>query len=229
MRNLTGRASVKAGAVVRRWYVALFVLALMSIPVLHASRPSGIYWSKVDVVFYPPSTASGGNPLRSDALGIVHYAALIERLVDGHQNRPLLETTGAALYGTGLRHGYAIYLPNAGGQWQTQFNRAAISVEVVGESAAEVRSVQTGLVEKLKAAADERQASMGVIRRSFITTSLSPESPEIQFHPARADYAAAALSLLALGLAIAAAVVVDDILALRVARRTQGSKVAALV
>lgn len=49
-------------AVLRRWYVVLAVMALMVPAVLQAAGATGVYWSKVDVVFYPPSGAAAEIP-----------------------------------------------------------------------------------------------------------------------------------------------------------------------
>jgi hypothetical protein len=214
-----GAVSNNAGAVLRRWYVALFVLAMMVTPILEADKATGVYWSMADVVFYPPGTAAGGNPLRSDSRDIVYYAALVEKLVDGQEHNPLSDTTGARLYGTGIRNGYSVYLPNVGGQWQTEFNRAAITVEVVAETEHDVRRVLAGLVERIQKTAAERQAVMGVIPRAFITTSLSPGIAEVHYQPAEPARAAGSLVLLAAGLAVTAAVFTDNAISFRASHR----------
>lgn len=212
--------------VLRRWYVALTVLALMVPAVLQAWGATGVYWSKVDVVFYPPSGAAGGNPLRADAQATVHYAAMVERLVNGEQGHANLGTTKANLYGTGIRNGYVVYIPSSGGQWQNSFDRSAITVEVVAERKDDVGRILTGLVERIESTAAERQAAMGVVPRSYITTSLSPGTPEISYQPAKPAYAAIALAVLALGLAVAAATTADRLALHQDGRRDQSGRAA---
>lgn len=212
--------------VLRRWYVALTVLTLMLPAILHSWGATGVYWSKVDVVFYPPSGAAAGNPLRADSQATVHYAAMVERLVNGEQGNAAPGTTRANLYGTGIRNGYAVYIPSSGGQWQNSFDRSAITVEVVAERKDDVGRILTGIVDRIQTTAAERQAAIGVIPRSYITTSLSPGAPEVSYQPAKPVYAASALAALALGLAVAAAIVADR-LALRKGRRRSSAPPAA--
>ncbi|ABK05502.1 hypothetical protein Arth_4127 [Arthrobacter sp. FB24] len=208
-------------AVLRRWYVVLAVMALMVPAVLQAAGATGVYWSKVDVVFYPPSGAAAGNPLRADSQATIHYAAMVERLVNGERGDAEPGTTSADLYGTGLRNGYSVYVPSSGGQWQNSFDRSAITVEVVAETRDEVSRVLTGIVDRIETTAAERQEAMGVIPRSFITTSLSPGTPEISYQAAKPVYAASALAVLAVGLSIAAAGFVDRLTLRAAGRRAQ--------
>ncbi|KQR73253.1 hypothetical protein ASF98_22530 [Arthrobacter sp. Leaf337] len=204
--------------VLRRWYVVLAVIALMVPAVLQAAGATGVYWSKVDVVFYPPSGAAAGNPLRADSQATIHYAAMVERLVNGERGNTESGTTSADLYGTGIRNGYSVYIPSSGGQWQSSFDRSAITVEVVAETRDDVSRVLTGIVDRIETTAVERQEAMGVIPRSYITTSLSPGTPEVSYQPSKPVYAASALAVLTAGLAIAAAGLVDR-LTLHVAGR----------
>lgn len=218
MRSPKRLHRLRMSAILRRWYVVLTVLALMFPAVLQAGGSTGVYWSKVDVVFYPPSGAAAGNPLRADSQATIHYAAMVERLVNGERGHSEPGTTNANLYGTGLRNGYSIYIPSSGGQWQNSFDRSAITVEVVAETQHDVGKVLAGIVDRIEQTASERQEAMGVIPQSYITTSLSPSTPEISYQPAEPAYAASALAVLAIGLAVAAASFVDR-LTLRRARR----------
>ncbi|KIS28156.1 hypothetical protein TV39_06220 [Arthrobacter sp. SPG23] len=184
-------------------------MALMVPAVMHAAGATGVYWSKVDVVFYPPSGAAGGNPLRADSQATIHYAAMVERLVNGEGGDTEPGTTSADLYGTGIRNGYSVYVPSSGGQWQSSFDRSAITVEVVAETRDDVSRVLTGIVDRIERTAAERQEALGVIPKSYITTSLSPGVPEISYQPAQPAYAASALAVLAVGLALGAAGLAD--------------------
>ncbi|MDJ0320997.1 hypothetical protein [Pseudarthrobacter sp. PS3-L1] len=169
--------------------------------IYQASEATGVYWTKMDVVFLPPPGAAAGNPLRLDSQDIVQYAALIQRLAIRDDNQPVQETNGATLYGTGIRDGHSVYLPNSGGQWQPSFDRAVVSIEVVAETPEKVATVTAELATKIENASQEQQDRMGISEKALITTDLSPTAPSISYHPAKPKFAVGALVLLALGLA----------------------------
>jgi hypothetical protein len=204
------RGSVHGGRILlRRWPVVIAVLGLM-IPVLfQAAEAKGVYWTRVNVVFLPPPGAAGGNPLRSDSQDLVQYAAVIERLALEETSDPPMVTNGASLYGTGIRNGYSVYLPNTGTQWQPSFPRAVVAIEVVAEDAASVSRLAEELAAKLDVASTRQQDALGVVRAAHITTELSPAAPDVTYHAARPASAVAALSFLALGLATAAAMLAE--------------------
>lgn len=131
--------------------------------------------------------------------------------------------TGAPLYGTGIRNGYAVFLPNAGGQWQSNFNKPAITVEIVGENSAEVQEQLNRIVLEIQTLAVEPQRKMGVRPESFISTELSPEKPSIAHIGIRNSRAEIALVLLTLGLAVAAPHIGDRLMN-SVRRRRLGRK-----
>lgn len=208
MSNSAQQTSAK-WAMVRRWPVVLAVLALMLPFVWQARETTGVYWTRVNVVFLPPPGAAAGNPLRSESQDVVQFAAVIQRLAITESSIPPLETNGAILYATGIRNGYSVYLPNAGTQWQPSYNRASIAVEVVAEDAESVTRMATELAEKIAAAATEQQDALGVQRGAHITTVLSPSAAVVSYHTGKPAHATAVLLVLTLGLAAAAVQLFD--------------------
>lgn len=197
------------GALKRRWYVALLVMLLFVPLGLSARDSQGIYYAKFNIEFQAPPGATKSNALRTEASSIVNYAAIIQRQYEaGHPNAAVLPTT-APLYGTGLRNAVAVYLPSAGGQWQTNFNSPTIVVEIVKESPEAVEASAeeiTGIITKL---AVEPQKAMGVWEGSMITSERQPEVVGVQYIPVRATFAIGAVGVLGLSVAIASAVVLD--------------------
>lgn len=211
-------------AVRRRWYVLVAVL-LMFVPLaVHAESVRGVYWAKFDVVFLLPPGASNNNALRNGASNIVFYAALIERQFSATHDLVPVKTNGAPLYGTGIRSGTAVYLPDAGGQWQSNFNRPSITVEVVGESEAEATTLAESAAAEIRAMALKPQADLGVDERAYITTTTNPELPTMAYVDVRNQRAVVGIALLALGLGLALAVQVDKAAAL-LARRQRSEEV----
>lgn len=195
------------------------------IPFLYSAHVSGgVFYASTDVLFLPPPASVGGNSLRADPGRTVYYAAIVERQFNGEHPDNTPRPTSAPLYGTGVRNGYAVYLPNAGGQWQTNFNKAAIRVEVVGESGDQARQQMDDIVQKLRAMAKVPQDEMGVIPESYISTELSPEKPNVLYLGVRNSRAEFALIMLTLGLAIGVAHIGDGLIGYFSRHRMRSSK-----
>lgn len=204
----------------RRWYLVLIAIICMA-PVLYAAHiATGVFYVTADVLFLPPPAAVGGNTLRADPGRTVYYAAVVERRFNGESPESVPRPTDAPLYGTGIRNGFAVYLPNAGGQWQSNFNKPVIRVEIVGEDSAVVQLEMDRIVHRIQELAVEPQHTMGVKPEAFITTEISPEKPIIAHVGIRNSRAEVALLLLTVGLAVGVAHVGDRISAF--AKRQKG-------
>lgn len=211
----------KGSVLLRRWYLVLITILCM-LPLFSAAHASsGVFYASADILFLPPPAAVGGNTLRADPGRTVYYAALVERQFNGEDPVKVPRGTSAPLYASGIREGHAVYLPNAGGQWQTNFNKPAITIEVVGENSADVQHQLDRIVLRLQDLAVTPQKSLGVKPEAFISTELSPETPSIAHVGVRSSRAEVALLLLTLGLSVAAAHVGDRLIN-HVKRRRKG-------
>lgn len=200
----------------RRWYVALGVLlvAAMISSVLHARQ---VYWTRAEIVFLPPAgLQTQGNALEGTDESLIFFAASVERSMNGGPHLVAMSSDSATLYGAGVYKGYSLELVNDGGQWQTNFNRPVLSVQAVAPTARGVQETLDRVVAQVKTLARERQRQLSVPARSEIRTELYPEQPHITLVAGSTKRALAGELLLALGLAVAAALMVDN----RLGRRT---------
>ncbi|MGP5220323.1 hypothetical protein [Arthrobacter rhombi] len=182
-------------------------------PVLVAAQgATGIYYLQADVVFLPPPQSVAGNSLRGEPGQTVYFAAMIDRQLAGEDPDPVPSTTDAPLYATGLRDAHSTFLPNNGGQWQTNFNRPVIAVEVVGETHTEVEADFERLLRRIEELRKKPQADMDVAADSYITTTLSPELPEVQYIGVRSKRAMVAFGIVALGASTGVTLVGDRLL-----------------
>lgn len=191
----------------RRWYLAVIALLLTFPGLLYVHNASGVYYSTVNVLFLPPPNAvGGGNTLRAEAGSTVQFAALVERKFnEGRHSDKLPQPTSAPLYATGVKHGIWVYLPNAGGQWQTNFNRAELRVEVVGQSETEVLDNMRMTLDALKLLSLEPQVDMGIFEEARITTEMSPDQPMAAYAWVRNSRAEIAVGMIMVSVAYAAA------------------------
>ena len=225
----TGLSRV-SGALRRRWYVAILLLALVAPAAQLAMNVPGVYYTKFNIDFQAPNGATKGNALRTEASTTVHYAALIQRMYEGeHPNAPILPTR-APLFGTGLRDAVAVYLPSAGGQWQTNFNSPSLTVEIVKENPEDVIATADAITADITAMAKGPQDESGVWKKSQIATERSPSKPSVTYVDVRTKYALAVIGALGIAVALSGAIIFDRGLRQirRIGARRRASKAASL-
>ncbi|MFQ4147837.1 O-antigen ligase family protein [Arthrobacter sp. LAPM80] len=211
-----------SGSLRRRWYVGLAVL-LMFIPMaMSAWSETGVYYAKFNIELQAPPGATKGNPLRTEASSVVHFAAMVQRLYEGgHANASVLPTS-APLYGSGLRDAVAVYLPSAGGQWQTNFNSPSIAVEIVKAHPDDVIAAAEAVTADIEKLTVQPQEQMGIWEKSRITGERQPAQVTVEYMAVRPKYALVAIAALAVASAMSSAIVVDrGIRQLRRIRKTK--------
>ncbi|MFJ4265386.1 hypothetical protein ACIPY1_02395 [Paenarthrobacter nicotinovorans] len=195
----------------KRWYVASAVIFLgfVGLGAIRAQEP--VYWAQTEVSFVAPNSDPAYWIPGGDNAVLVPFAALVERRVNAGSDSVDLVLARGTLYGAGVKQGYSVTLPNAGGQWAKSFTRPVLLVQVVDTSAENVNRVLTTVIERIKGACNTLQEEEHVDSRLIFTVS-TPSSPEIIFGGGtqvdRIKGAAIWLTLFA-GAALAATYVVD--------------------
>lgn len=193
----------------RRWYVMLLVL-LMAIPACYlAMGAKGVYYAKFEIGFDAPPGSTMNNALRTEGFYVVDFTAMVQRMYEGRYPNPVVIPTSAPLYGTGMKHASAVFLPSAGGQWQTNFNKPSINVEIVGTSPEEVNSRASSVAQELERLAVVPQEQMGVWKSALITTDMRPSEVPMSYVPVRGKYAVVGICLLGVGVSGALAIGVE--------------------
>ncbi len=200
----------------RRWYVLALVATVTGIAILLSARVPGVYWTQVDVVFLPPKSA---NALEDQNTSIVQFAAVIERAFNGTQDAVSTASSSGTLYGEGVRSGWQVSLPNNGGQWQNNFNRPSLSIEVVESSPRTVSAVAASLSGRVGRLVQQRQEGIGIAPENRVTTIESPDSPVVRYVQGSDTRAAIAHTALGLVIGVLAAVQFDRLLARSPKRR----------
>ncbi|RAN76511.1 hypothetical protein B5P43_23220 [Bacillus sp. SRB_336] len=200
---------------VRRWYVVLAVAVATVLGVGLVQHPTQVYSAEVNVMFLPPDGV-----LMDQTESLIYFTAMLERQFNQGHADPKVSSASATLYGAGVRQGYSVSLYDTGGQWQTNFNRPVLQVEVVDSSQAAVQAQLDEILAKIDAIATQSQALAGVKPASMIRSNQSP-SPAVIVHVGGSRWrAAAGMLCLGLGLSVGACYYTDLFMARRHRRRS---------
>ena len=188
----------------RNWPVALVGLLTSLCAGVWIAHSPGVYYEQVNVIFIMPATPDSGNALQNGSDNLIRTAGVVARLVSNDWAGPEPVSDSATLLGQGVRRGYSVRLPNAGGQWAYNFDKPQLNVEVVGTSPAEVRSTMTQVLARVDATLIGLQSSQGVQPALRIQTRLSPPASSVEYVTGSRARAFAAIVALELSLTVAA-------------------------
>lgn len=196
-------------ALLRCWYVLLVggLLTLATMALLIGKR--GVYTAQMDVVMLPPSAEGQGNPIEGRSDSLIYFAAIVERELNNGPIQDRFASAEATLAGAGVRQGFSITLPNAGGQWQTNFGRPVLSLEVVDTDLDNVRQVMAEQIGRIDQALIEVQDREGVAPKDRITSGLSPAEPVVSYVGGSRSKVVVGVALLGIGLSVTFALIVD--------------------
>lgn len=204
-------------ASVRAWYVVLLGAALTMVAGFWVWTTPGVYYAQVDVVFLQPVNTYVPNNLRGLSADVIATASVVQREVTGGPDATRVVSGGVTLVDEGIRSGQRITLPNSGGQWANNFDRALLDVQVVDRTRQAAQTRLDHVVESINASLDRRQRAMGADRSTWISTRLSPASPTISYVEVERKRAVVMTMLLGGGATGAAVVLLE-------ARRSQAAR-----
>jgi hypothetical protein len=203
----------------RRWYVVLLALlvTVLALQAVRDARP--VYWAEAEVTLLSPPAPGGPNELTTSTQGLVAMAGLVVADVQAGEAQPAVSDS-VDLPGLGVRDGWNVRLPNVGGQWEPNFDRPVVDVQVVAATPSEASARLAGLVADVQRALDDRQAADGVPPVARIRTASVEHVQVVRVDGSRSR---AAVMVLLLGLAgsVVAAQLVDA--ALRRRRRADAA------
>jgi hypothetical protein len=210
----------------RRWYVVLLGMLLTAVAIVIVYQRQGVYWARTNVVFLAPQSHQNPNRLASTSNTLIATSGIIEQKINrGHP--PILPVSpDVPLVAQGVRDGWQVFVPNYGGQWAVNYERATLIVDVAGPTPAEVTATTKRLVHQITDELLQLQDAQKVKSCNLITAQPSPAVPVIQYATGRPKVAALATLGLGAGLTCVAAWAVDGLL-LRRRRRKSASPPAA--
>lgn len=168
-----------------------------------AKDARGVYLAEVQVRFLPPASSDNPNVLAISSSSLVITAGAVQKVVDDHSG-PRVADASNTLASQGIRDGWAVSVPNTGGQWSNVFADPWLDVQAVGSTPAAVTSKATMLVARIDSVLSSMQQAAKVDRYNLITTQMSPESgPQLTYQGGSGKRAAAAALLLGVGVTTA--------------------------
>ncbi|WP_372593085.1 hypothetical protein [Actinotalea sp.] len=194
-------------ALVRRWYVLLLALAVAAGGSYLAKQASGVYWSRAEVTFLAPSSAINPNTLKVRSSDLIITAGLVARQINGNAMWNKMADPAATIVGEGVLDGWAVRLPDYGGQWSTVYSRQVLDVQVVGPTIEDVRARQLELLDRIDAELAAFQE--GVAASDLVTTEVVPAVPPVYYVGGSAMRAIAMICLLSGSGALALTVLLE--------------------
>ena len=188
------------------WYVLLLgvVLTLGAAAAVWASP--GVYYGQVDVVFLRPVNEFVPNSLSVTSSSVIATAGVVQREVSGGRAASRVVSEGVTVVGEGITSGERITLPNSGGQWANNFDRALLDVQVVDRSEQEARERLDAAVAAISQSLERRQRAAGADRSTWIRTRLSPAQPTVHYMDHERRRGVAMTVLLGVGATLSAVV-----------------------
>jgi hypothetical protein len=196
-------------SVTRKWYVALLAVVAGLVASYVAMGDTGVYWSRAEVTFLAPTSEINPNALRTTSSDLVVTAAVVARRVNGNLVWNKMADPAATIVGEGVRHGWAVRLPDYGGQWSRVYPRQVLDVQVAGPSVLEVTEQQQRLIERIDAELAEMQA--GVSASDRVTTAVVPAVPNVYHYTGDKKRALMMIWILAAGAWLAATVLTEPL------------------
>ncbi len=186
-------------------WIALIGLLCTVFAAKMVSQKPGVYFSEVKVTFLAPNSSLNPNSLVAVNDSVIMTARLVGQMVDPKDaDGSSVVSPDLTIVNEGIRNGYAVRLPNDGGQWATNFDQSLLDVQVVGPTISGVVARMQSLVSKINGTLAQIQQDRQVAAVNRIRTSVTPAQLPIYYETGSKIRAVAATLVLGLGFTIAA-------------------------
>jgi len=163
----------------RLWYATLAGLVLVGLVSWQVANPEPVYWSRTEVTLMLPASDRNPNALVGGTASLIVAAGVLAKDLEGGSAAEATSSSEVPLTGLGVRHGYSVVLPNVGGQWAYNFDRAALIVQVVGTSEAEVRARFDEVLKAIGRHLTAREDAAQVAASDRIRFRAVPANPQV--------------------------------------------------
>lgn len=215
--GLSGGSPVSAAdafrSLVRRWYIALLGLLVTFAGCVVLAPGQHVYSARANVVFLWPGSVPVSPTDDTGIPALVNFAAMVRLALPAAQSGSDDGASfGGSLVGAGVRKGYAIALPNSGGQWSQSYSEPMLAIEAVDATPQDAENELKSIMRQIEQTTDDLQARLNVPSTARVTTSAPYANIDIVDGGVNAgtrDRGLLALGSLGGLLSLVAAVVVD--------------------
>jgi hypothetical protein len=196
-------------AFLRYWPVVLVGAICTALAGLAAISDDGVYFTRTELVFLAPTSTLYPNALRTQSEDIIITAGVVAKRVVGPGRVTKFASPDVTLIGEGVRDGWALRLPDTGGQWATNFATQRLLLDVVGPTRERVEEQQLTLIDRVSDELRDLQDASGVPAVSQVTAIVAPESSSIYHVGGSKARALGMTAVLGLGATTAAVIFLD--------------------
>ncbi len=204
------------GAVRRRWYVVVVILAAFSVLGWYFAHNSGTYYAKTAVWFTQDAAPTILPANGAQTADIIAFAGAVASEINRGRPPANYASSDAPYYGAGVRQGVLVALRNVGGQWSSWYNAAVIELHIVGPTEEWVAQQRDGMLDRIEASVGELSGFGESTQK--VTVAVEPLTRDITYiYPSR-PLTIIALSAMGLGGVLAAgwaALVIDAVVGRR--------------
>jgi hypothetical protein len=198
-------------ALIRRWYIVVCGLVSTAVIGYSVSISPGVYFARTEMVFFAPTSDANPNTLMTTSSDIVVFASVIATIINGANTTPKSASPDATIVGRGIRDGYAIELPDMGGQWAPNFDRPVLDIQVVAPSEDEAAQRTNAILDRITGLLRQVQDDAAVNESDRITGEALPDQPAITYFGGQAKRAMVMTLSLGLLLTISAVIFVEGL------------------
>jgi hypothetical protein len=140
-----------------------------------------VYWAETTVVFVAPPSPQNNNALTDSSDTLISAAGVVERVVDKGDPGLWTASDSVKLFEQGIYDGQSIKLADTGGQWEHNFETAALHVQVTGSDPIQVQERLSAAVASIRSTMVDLQVAANVRKSRYIETRVTESAPTV-FH-----------------------------------------------
>jgi hypothetical protein len=198
----------------RWWWVALVVVLTVAGLTAYFARDSGLYFTRTVVTFSGEDEQWAFQEGGSRDAGIITFTAAVAQEINGGVEPVHFASADAPYFGSGVRQGVLVSVPDTGGQWVTSYQRAAIEIQIVSPDYGWVKEQQSALVSQVQAIATAQEGYLNPHGERWVSLAVDPLALQIEhIAPSRTSWA------LAIAAMSTVAILVSGVIAVSLERR----------
>jgi hypothetical protein len=160
----------------RHRLVIAVCLVLTGVAVFLGSSPIESWNGRVSVVLLPPEGGKG-NAIAPTTASLIATTGIVAHSVNGASEESQTVSSDLTLTSLGVERGWSVRQPNAGGQWDVNYEEARLDVKSSGRTVEEASAQMTEALAAIEDALTVLEVRRGVSERERIRLDLSPDRP----------------------------------------------------